>query len=62
MKTHNFPPKHLKDVFICLASGLQILNYPLMLIASAFQSLDLLFEVFNYSIVIFIFALSWHHM
>lgn len=47
MKIYNVLPKGLKGPLMCLAYGLQVLDSLLEHIASAFQSLDLIFEVFD---------------
>jgi hypothetical protein len=47
MKTYNALPKCLKSPLMCVTYGLQVLNSLLEHIASAFQSLDLIFETFD---------------
>jgi hypothetical protein len=47
MKINDFLPKCLKSILVRIAYGLQVLDSLLEYIASAFQSLHIIFEAFD---------------
>ena len=61
MNVYNFLPKGLKSPLVHIAYGLQVLDGLLERIASAFQSLDLVFEAFDWGYII-VFSFSEQRM
>src|ERR1700744_865592 len=57
MKMHNLLSNHLEGILMRITSGFQILNHPLMVVTCCLQSLDLIFEVINYCVIVL--ALGW---
>ena len=61
MKIYNVLPKGLKSPLMCITYGLQVLQTLLEHIASAFQSLDLIFKAFDQCCII-VCSFSKQHM